>query len=54
MNKIYNNLNIENLLKTDWINQFNEEQKNEIRKGRQRKINLSHFVNPKFSAEQMR
>ena len=51
MEKIYNNLNIENLLKTDWINQFNEEQKNEIRLGRQRKINLSYFVDPKFSAE---
>ena len=23
MNKIYNNLNIENLTKTEWFNQFN-------------------------------
>ena len=26
MKKIYNNLNIENLTKTEWFNQFNEEQ----------------------------
>ena len=36
MNKIYNNLNIENLMKTDWFKQFNKEQKkrniNRIRK----------------------
>ena len=29
-NKIYNNLNIENLIKTDWKNQFNENQLKEI------------------------
>ena len=54
MEKIYNNLTIKNLIKTDWFKQFNEEQKNEIRLGKQRKINLSYFVNPKFSAEQMK
>ena len=27
MNKIYNNLNIENLIKTDWVEQFYEKQK---------------------------
>ena len=27
MNKIYNNLSIENLTKTDWFNQFNYWQK---------------------------
>ena len=26
MNKIYNNLNINNLMKTNWKNQFNEKQ----------------------------
>ena len=31
MNKEYNNLNIENLIKTEWFNQFNKEQKREIR-----------------------
>lgn len=33
MEKIHNNLNIENLIKTDWINQFNEFQQEEIRRG---------------------
>ena len=31
MNKIYNNLTIENLIKTEWFNQFNEYQKEQIR-----------------------
>ena len=31
MEKIYNNLNIDNLTKTEWFNQFNKEQKREIR-----------------------
>ena len=25
MNKIYNNLNIENLMRTEWVKQFNKE-----------------------------
>ena len=33
MNKIYNNLNIENLTKTDWFNQFDKKQQEEITKG---------------------
>ena len=31
MNKIYNNLNIDNLMKTEEYNYFNDEQKEEIR-----------------------
>ena len=31
MNKIYNNLIIKNLIKTEWINQFDEEQQEQIR-----------------------
>ena len=30
MKKIHNNLNIENLIKTEWFNQFNVQQKDEI------------------------
>ena len=30
MNKIYNNLNIENLTKTELFNQFNKKQKEQI------------------------
>lgn len=33
MNKIYNNLTYKNLIKTDWIEQFDEAQQIEIRKG---------------------
>ena len=32
-NKIYNNLNIKNLIKTDWKNQFDENQLKEINFG---------------------
>ena len=37
MNKIYNNLNVDNLMKTDWFNQFNKEQQEEIRLGLEKK-----------------
>ena len=33
MNKIHNNLNIENLIKTEWINQFSTLQINVILEG---------------------
>ena len=33
MEKIHNNLNIENLTKTEWFNQFNKGQQKEILKG---------------------
>ena len=33
MNKIYNNLNIDNLMKTDWIKQFKSYQQKEMRDG---------------------
>ena len=33
MNKIYNNLSIEILTKTEWFNQFNKKQQEEIIKG---------------------
>ena len=33
MNKIHNNLTIENLAKTDWIKQFNRKQRKIIKEG---------------------
>ena len=30
MNKIHNNLTVENLVKTEWINQFDEAQQDQI------------------------
>ena len=49
MNKIYNNLTIENLIKTDWINQFNELQQKQIRMGLFFDLNVSKYANPKFN-----
>ena len=53
MNKIYNNLTIENLIKTDWINQFNELQQKQIRMGLFFDLNVSKYANPKFNEDQM-
>ena len=53
MNKIYNNLNIENLVKTDWFNQFNELQQKQIRMGLFFDLNVSKYANPKFNEYQM-
>ena len=38
MDKIYNNLTIDNLVKTDWINQFRKTQQREIAKGYVKKL----------------
>ena len=53
MNKIYNNLTIENLIKTNWINQFNELQQKQIRMGLFFDLNVSKYANPKFNEYQM-
>ena len=53
MEKIYNNLNIENLTKTEWFNQFNKEQKREIRWELESDIDISKYANPDFDANQM-
>ena len=52
-NKIHNNLNIENLMKTDWINQFDEDQKTEIIKGLEKNLDVSIYANPSISARAM-
>ena len=54
MNKIYNNLTIDNLIKTDWFNQFDGNQKKEILKGLEDKLDVSWYANPDFSTYQMR
>ena len=54
MNKIYNNLNIENLVKTDWINNFEEQQKVEILEGLKNNVDISIYANPKYSWVQMK
>ena len=53
-NKIYNNLNIENLMKTEWINQFDEKQIWQIEMGITRsKVDVSIYAKPKFDWKQM-
>ena len=41
MNNIYNNLTIENLTKTEWFNQFNEYQQEEIFEGLEKNLDIS-------------
>ena len=53
MNKIYNNLNIENLIKTEWINQFNRSQQYEILEGLKKDLNISWYAKPEFNDFQM-
>ena len=40
MKKIHNNLNIENLIKTEWFNQFNKEQQEVITIGLKENIDV--------------
>ena len=53
MEKIYNNLSIENLIRTEWFNQFNEEQKKEIIKGLKKGLDISWYAKKEFTDEQM-
>ena len=53
MTKENNNLNVENLIKTEWFNQFDEEQKEEILKGIKNKIDISWYAKKEFTDEQM-
>ena len=53
MEKIHNNLNIENLIKTDWFNQFNNNQKEEILQGLKENLDVSIYAKPEFDWEQM-
>ena len=53
MNKIYNNLSIENFTKTEWFNQFNEKQQKQILLGIEKKVNVSIYAKPEYSWKQM-
>ena len=54
MNKIYNNLNIENLINTEWFNQFDKYQQEEIKLGLEDNLNVSLYAKPEYSTEQMK
>ena len=53
MNKIYNNLSIENLIETtDWFNQFNKNQQEVIAVGLRKNIDVSIYAKKEFDWEQ--
>ena len=54
MKKIYNNLSIDNLTKTEWFNQFDEKQQKQIKKGLEDNLNVSIYAKPEFDSFQMR
>ena len=53
MNKIYNNLNIENLIKTEWFNQFDEKQQKQIKWGLEDNLDVSIYTDPNLSWQKM-
>jgi len=53
MNKIYNNLSIENLKKTEWFNQFDYWQKALIRAGLKEGLDISIYAKKEFDSKQM-
>ena len=53
MNNIYNNLTIDNLIKTEWFNQFNKSQQKQILKGLEEDVDVSIYAKPDFDCFQM-
>ena len=53
MNKIYNNLSIENLKKTEWFNQFTYWEKALIRSGLEKGLDVSIYAKKEFDVKQM-
>lgn len=51
--KIHNNLSIENLMKTDWINQFNKDQQVQIRIGIKANLDVSWYAKKEYNWLQM-
>ena len=52
--KIYNNLSIDNLRKTEWFNQFNLNEKEEINWGLEDNLDVSIYAKKEFDEYQMR
>ena len=53
MDKIYNNLTIENLKKTEWFNQFNKDQQKHILYGLAKNLDVSLYAKPEYSPLKM-
>ena len=54
MKKIYNNLSIENLTKTEWFNQFDVGQKYVIKEGLKKNLDVSIYAKLDFNEDQMK
>ena len=53
MNKTYNNLTIDNLIKTDWFKQFDKKQQEEIILGLEKGLDISWYAKEDFNKNQM-
>ena len=53
MNKIYNNLSIDNLMLTEYFNQFNKEQQEQIKIGLETNLDVSVYAKTEYNWEQM-
>ena len=53
MDKIHNNLTIDNLIKTDWFNQFNRKQRIAIKDGLKDNLDVLIYAKPEFDEYQM-
>ena len=54
MKKIYNNLSIKNLTKTEWFNQFDAGQKYVIKEGLKKNLDVSIYAKLDFNEDQMK
>lgn len=53
MNKKNNNLEIKKLVETEWFEQFNKEQQNQILQGLEKNVDVSIYAKIEFSQWQM-
>ena len=53
MKKIYNNLNVENLTKTEWFKQFSISQKEQIKCGLEDNLDVSIYAKKEYNWKQM-
>ena len=54
MNKIHNNLTIDNLVKSGWLSLFNKGQQEEIKLGIENKVDILVYAKKEFDRDQMR
>ena len=54
MNKIYNNLNMDNLVKSNWFSLFNKGHQEEIKLGIENNVDIFIYAKKEFDRDQMR